>query len=334
MKRLLPILSVFLAGSVWAAKAPKWVNGSDPAYPETAYVIGVGVGNDLDGARDNARAEISRTFQARIQQTMTDTQTEASSSVDLHRSEALGTQKSEMTTKVITDYLLEGVRIPETWFDKKKNKHYALAILDRRAARESLSNQITEKEESISTRLTQLEDATSPLAKAKALGQALKVAQERDALVARRRVVDSSPIPDLANGSSTAEIDGKLNQVLTKIEFGVQAQAGKDSRLKESVSSRVTELGFKISDAPDAPLILKCDLSVKPFDRGHPQWKFYHWEGSVQLLDGGKVVASSTPSGEEGHLVESTAESKARTAGEQGEALEAQKLVSQYVFGQ
>jgi hypothetical protein len=198
----------------------------------------------------------------------------------------------------------------------------------------ALSNQITEKEEGISTRLNQAEDSRTPLTQARALGQALKLSQERDSLVTRRRVVDPAPVADLAGETSTAKIDGKLTQVLSKIEFAVNADGGANSRLQQAVVGKVAVLGFKVTDDPKAPLLLKCKMDVQPFDRGHPQWKFYHWNSTVELFDGGKTVASSTPSGEEGHLTEKTAEAKARDAGEAGTALEAQKLISQYVFGE
>jgi hypothetical protein len=335
MKKLMStMLCMTFTAAALAAKPPKWVMGADPAYPEATYALGVGVGNDLDAARANARAEISRGFQARVQQTLTDVQTEGSSSLGRRQGPATGTQKSELTTKVATETLLEGVTIPQTWFDKKKGKYYALAALDKRAARQSLSNQITEKEEGIHSRLDQLEDGGTALSKAKALAQALKIARERDALVARRRLVDPAPIADLANGSSTAQIDRQLASVLAKIEFRLDVDGGPKSRAKQAVAGRVSEMGFRVTDDPKAPLCVKGEVAVKPFDRGHPEWKFFHWDGTVQLLEGGKVIASSTPSGEEAALVESTAEAKARDAGDDGLATEAQKLISQYVFGE
>lgn len=336
MKRLvvLSLLFSITGGSVLAARAPKWIKGSDPQYPDQTYMIGVGIGSDLDGARANARAEISRSFQANVQQTLTDTQTESSASVGRRRGPATGTQKSEMTTQVMTASLLEGAQIKETYYDKKKKKHYALAVLDKRAMRQSLSLQITEKEEEIATRLTQAEDAESPLSQARALGQALRIAQERDDLAARRRIVDPAPIPSLAGETSTAKIDGDLAKILNKVTFQVQAEGGAKSRLKQAVSGRVAELGFKLTEDNSAPLVLKCALEVEPFDRGNPKWKFYHWNATVELFEGGKTVASSTPSGEEGHLMEKTAEVKARDAGEEGVALAAQKLISEYVFGE
>jgi hypothetical protein len=318
----------------WAAKPPRWISGADPAYPDGTFIVGVGIGGDLDGARANARAEISRAFQARVQQTVTDTQTETSASVGRRHGPAAGTQKSEMTTQVATDSLLEGVQIKETWFDKKKKKYYALAALDKRAARMALTQQIVDKEEGIGTRLAQEEDAETELSRAKALGQALTLAQERDALVARRRVVDPAPIPDMAGETSTAKIDGALAKILSGITFHVKADGGEKSRLKQAVEGRIAGMGFKLTDREDAPLVVTCTMTVEPFDRGHPQWKFYRWSGVVEMFENGKTVASSTPSGEEGHLTEKTAETKARDAGEEGMAAEAQKLISQYVFGE
>lgn len=334
MNRSLPLFAVLIAGSAWAARAPKWVSGADPAYPETAYVIGVGIGDDLEGARANGRAEISRAFHARVQQTVVETQTESSASLGSRRGPAAGTQTSAMTTQVTTESLLEGVQIKETWIDTKKKKHYALALLDRRATTRALSHDITEKEEAIAARLAEAEDAETPLSRARALGRALVPARQRDALVLRRRVVDTNPAPDLPGETSTAQIDGKLSKILSGVQFRVETADGAASRLHKAVAGRVAELGFKVTDVPKAPLAVKCSLAVTPFDRGHPQWKFYHWEGTVELMEGANIIASSTPSGEDGHLMEKTAETKARASGEEGIAQEAQKLISQYVFGE
>jgi hypothetical protein len=330
MRRLFTFTLLALSLPLAAAKPPRWMAGADPAYPERDYLIGVGIGTDLDDARGSARAEIGKIFQARVQQTTEDVQTESSASAGRRRGAATGTQKIETTTRVATDALLEGVQIAQTYFDKKKKKHYALAVLDKKAARRALAMQITDKEEGIRTRLTEAEDAATPLDKAKALNIALALALERDALATRQRVVDpAGGIPALADGGSTAEIERSLNEALRGISFSVKADGG---RLKQAIQSRVTELGFKVSDA--APLHIESVMDVQPFDRGHEKWKFYHWEGTLTLTDAGKTIASATPSGEEGHLMEATAQKRSREAGEQEMAREAQKLISKYVFGE
>ncbi|HMX94898.1 MAG TPA: LPP20 family lipoprotein, partial [Elusimicrobiota bacterium] len=317
-----------------AAKIPAWVRGPDRAYPESKYVIGVGVGSDLDAARTNARAEISKTFQARIQQTMKDTQTEQSSAAGKRRGPALGTQKSELNTTVSTDNLLEGVAIKETWFDKKGKKYYALALLDKVTAQRSLSSQITDLEETINARRNEARRAATPLAKSRALAQALAVSRSRDELAARRRLVDPAGMADL-NGNTSTALEQDLNAVIGGLRVAIDAESVKDSRLKDKITEKVTSLGFAVADGAAGALRLKATLAVEPFDRGHPQWKFYQWKGNVQLIDAdGKVLGGSTPSGQEGQLIDETARAKTTEAGEDGLAQEAGRQLSQYVFGQ
>ena len=62
-----------------AAKRPNWISGKDKRYPEETYLTGVGIGKDIDSARSAARAEILKVFEAHIEQTALDIQTESTS---------------------------------------------------------------------------------------------------------------------------------------------------------------------------------------------------------------------------------------------------------------
>ncbi|MBL0058560.1 MAG: LPP20 family lipoprotein [Elusimicrobia bacterium] len=329
---------LFLAFSLPLAAAPKkpdWVTGPDPKYPETKYVTGVGIGADLDAARSNARAEIARTFQARVQQTLTDQQTESSSSVGKRRSAAQGTQKSEINTQLTTDTLLEGVAIVETYFDKKSKKSYALAVLDKVALRKTLSTQIMEKEHDLSAAKARADAATTPLERARALSLALEAARERDALSARRRVVDPAGMAELLGGT-TAEWQSSLDKAIAAIPVSVQAEAPEGSKLREVVVAQINGVGVSISNASETGLAVKAKLSVAPFERNVPDWTFFQWSGTVELTDlaTGKVVASASPDGVEGHLTVNTARAKTLAAGEIALGQEAAKFLSAHLFGQ
>ncbi len=335
---------IFMTACASAARRPSWVKGTSSSYPDQKYVIGVGIGDDLDSARSSARAEISRVFQAHVQQTMTDVQTETSASVGKKRGPAKGTQESKMKTKVMTQSLLEGVTIADTWYDKRKKKHYALAVLDKTKTRRSLTEQITDKDESIQIYLSQAKAAQQPIAQAKGFAKALSASQDRDALAARRRLVDPAGMANLSSGNSTPEIQKMLDDTLSKIMFYIDAKPAPESHLKETVSEKITELGFKITgdkkstSTNDNPvLIVKCSLTIEPFDRGNPSWHFFKWTGSFELTEAGikgKTMASAAPSGSDGHTMKSAAQSKTRTAGEQALANIIQKQISQYIFGE
>ncbi len=316
-----------------APKKPAWISGPDPKYPDTKYMTGVGIGSDLDGARSNARAEIARTFRARVQQTLTDQQTESSTSSGKKRGPAQGTQKSQMDTTLSTDTLLEGVAVTETFFDSKVKKHYALAVLDKVALRRTLTGQIVEKEQTISAEQNRAKESQNPLERARALSAALAAARERDDLAARRRIVDPAGLVDMPNGS-TSELESALNKTLSEIPVSITAEGPEGSKLRDVVTARITGLGLKVSEGPKTGLAVKAKLEVSPFERGVPEWTFFQWTGTVELVDvtTGQVVSSATPDGVEGHLTTNTARSKTISAGDAALGQEAARLVNDYLF--
>lgn len=331
---ILSFLAFAMAVSA-APKKPAWVTGPDPKYPETKFVTGVGIGSDLDGARSNARAEIARTFQARIQQTLTDQQTESSTSSGKKRSVAQGTQKSQMETKLTTDTLLEGVVVNETYFDKKTKKNYALAVLDKVALRRSLSTQIIEKEQIISASKSRAEGTTNPLERARALSTAIDASRERDVLSARRRVVDPSGLAELPHASTT-DFEIALEKAVAEIPISVTAEGPEGSKLKDVVTAKITDLGVSVTNGNKTGLAIKAKLEVALFERGVPEWIFFQWTGTVELTDltSDKVLASATPDGMEGHLTTNNARSKTIAAGEEALGQEAAKLLRAHLFNQ
>lgn len=338
LRKHLTVALVFLGFAVAVCAAPKkpgWVTGPDPKYPETKYMTGVGIGSDLDGARSNARAEIARTFQARVQQTLTDQQTESSTSSGKKRSSAQGTQKSKMDTTLTTDTLLEGVVVNETFFDKKTKKYYALAVLDKVALRRSLSTQIIEKEQIISASRARAQADTLPLERARALSTGLEASRERDDLSTRRRIVDPSGMAELPTGSTT-DLEIALEKAVAEIPVSVTAEGPDGTKLKDVVTARVTHLGVSVSNGNKTGLAIRAKLEIQPFERGVPEWTFFQWAGTVELTEAatGKVLASATPDGVEGHLTTTTARSKTIAAGEAALGEEAAKLISAHLFNQ
>lgn len=315
-------------------KKPAWVNGPDPKYPETMYVTGVGIGSDLDGARSNARAEIARTFQAHVEQTLTDIQTESSTSSGKRRTAAEGTQKSQIDTKLTTDTLLEGVTVAETFYDKKSKKNFALAVLDKMALRRSLSSQIIEKEQEISAAKSRAERAATPLERARALSSAIAASGKRDDLATRRRVIDPAGMAPLSGGS-TVDLENMLAKTLAGIPVSVTADGPEGSNLREAVVSQITALGVSVSASNTTGLVIAAKLEVSPFERGVPEWTFFQWTGTVEITDlsTGKIIASSTKDGVEGHLTVNTAKSKTIAAGENVLGQEGAKLLQSQLFG-
>lgn len=340
--RYLTLMLLLTGAQLHAAKTPAWVKGQDPAYPPHVYLTGVGVGKDLDGARSNARAEISRVFQTRVQQTLQETQTEERTGVGKKWGKAASTQQSAVKTRVDTEGLLHGVEIAQTWYDKKSKNHYALAVLNKTKSRAALASDIAQQEEGLRSRQAQANAAVSPLERARYLAQAMRFSQTKDELAARRRILDPADAPEPDAGASTEMLDRQLRETLARISVVLRAEAPKGSHLRAKVADRVTSLGFQVLAASETPkkaqgpvLQITTQIEVEPFDRGNQDWKFFTWKGALDLQDGeGKTLVSSAPSGQEGHLTEQAGRSKALAAGEDALAQETETQISKYVFGQ
>jgi hypothetical protein len=174
----------------------------------------------------------------------------------------------------------------------------------------------------------------------RAYGQALRLSRERDDLVARRRVVETESISHHTAGRPTPEVHKFLNEALDKIPaIVITGTGGPRSAFYQQISGQITSLGLQVvssqydSPSRDAPCV-KCELLIKPYDRGNPSWMFYEWNGTFQLSQGDTVLAASSISGQEGHPVEATARAKAQAAGEDALAEEVGRKISQAVFGE
>jgi hypothetical protein len=320
-----------------AKKTPEWIAGTSRQYPPESFIIGVGVGDSLDGARSAARAEIAKVFKSRIIQSASDSNSEKTNRGDLRPGTESRTA-SEMKTNISTDEILEGVEIAQTWEDIKKRRQYALAVLNKQKLRQLLARQIEDREESLARRLADAGKAAAAVDGIKALTAALRDIDIRDELAARRRVVDPAPIPGLP-GTSRSAIEKQREELLQRIEFVVTAE--NDDHLVSLISSRITARGFRVLPAvlrktPGVTVVaVKAKRSTVPFERNNPHWKFYNWQAGLDMTDSeGKIIAAVIKTGQSAHVTADAAESKAFTEAGDTLAAAADTAIKQYFFGE
>lgn len=324
--------------SAFASSAPDWLTGTSKKYLENEYIIGVGLADSLDSARSSARAEIAKIFQSRITQSSESISTEKST-IKNNTANSVSEIKAESKINVSTDQVLEGVKIAETYYDKSKKTYYALAILNKARTRALLSSQIAEQEGILTSMVSSVDRAKSPVERLQLLSGALTAYDKRELLAAKRMSVDPMNIPEL-KGVQRNDLQVQFNNALSQIVFAVDT--GDDLGLKAAVSERITGLGFKIAPsaseniAPDAEaLYVKCDLTVEPFERSNPQWKFYNWSGNVRITEGSsknKILTVATKSGQVSQLSEDASKDKALIMGSQAVASMVEESIKQYIL--
>lgn len=323
---------------------PDWIDGSSKKYSEQSYLIGVGVAKNIDDARTQARAEIIKIFKVQIAQSAKAVEKEKSIKSGNANTNITGEIASSLETKTFTEGALEGVTIPETWFDEDKKTYYALAVLDKVKARMSLANRISEAEEKIQSQLTIAENASSSMEEIKALTQILNEWNTRSLLIEQKRIVDPISVPDLPSNPTYSEIIERRNNALRKIIFIVQHKEQKENdHSMEILKEKITKFGLQIekeipsvNNPSSMYIIIKYNIDTKLIDRGNKEWKFYNWNGTIEILEGkpeGKILAAISKDGQESHTSETSAKAKAVSVAEQTLSQALENWIKENILG-
>lgn len=307
------LLVVLLFSTVFVfARKPEWLtNGYDRKYSPDKYLCGVGVGQTLDEARTNARAEISRIFRTTIAQTATNIQKETSST----------SQKTEtaIQTSVRTDEatfsVLEGIEITDTYFDKKQKTYYARASLNRQNAKKMIVQRMQEIDEEISKNFSASEKTASTLEKISLLQKVLKLQKEQEELARQRHILEAG-----YPGFIKLVNESVLEELKKKVKFTFSPKTSPE--LKPILAEKINSCGFvvvdtaTISSESEPVIVVEAEIKISPSLRENPNWKFALWEIRQNLLVNNQNISGRYQKGEESQLTEEAARQRAQAKAE------------------
>ena len=123
MKKLLLVL--FTITIMLYAKAPNWyLNGHLPSHDRKIWIVGVGEGSTPDEARSSAQAAVAQQLRVNVESTVSlfvnESKSENNSDI---------TEDFQILTKSTIDETVKGIEIVK--LEKKNNRHYAFAALNR-----------------------------------------------------------------------------------------------------------------------------------------------------------------------------------------------------------
>lgn len=243
MRKLTVVLiGIFLLLATGCApKAPDWIAGHSPDYPQDAWLIGVGSAEKRLDAEDRARAAIARIFSVSIQSTQT-----SSESVWLNRltsGERSGyEQQASSTLTSTTNRVLSGVRIADVW-EKQPHEIYALAVLDRSRTAHPLRQELAEIDLSIRQDLTRAKKQTTAIERLASYLRALQRYERRRQLAADLAIlvpsgyVAAAPIP-------AAELAGRAEKAAAAIRLSLQLEGDENGVVEGAMISALAKLGL------------------------------------------------------------------------------------------
>lgn len=334
------VLALGCAGT-FPGDRPDWVDGPSSAYPESRFVTGAAAGSDIDSARSNARAELSRVFRSRVESEIRDV-TSATTVTDDRGKRSGVVEKLEIDTRVSTEGSFEGARVVATWRGRSGTWH-ALAAIDKQLMRKSLAGELSGAMLRVNGYLEQVPASSTSLGHARALIEALRASREADSTLGRMRVLGGAPgrAPP-----STGDIEGDLDAVLGGARFQVRAlevdaesgsARGVLPKLREHLEERITGMGFQVvaGDGKDANVWVTCRMSLAEIPRSFPG-HFFRWEGAYELTGEppeGPVVLSSQASGGESYSTRELARTRALTKGASRLGGDLEGQISRYLRG-
>jgi len=222
--KLVLLTSVFLSaclqtGTVVNAKEPDWVSGEPLAYPNSQYVVATGSASDAETAQKRAQANLAKVFELRIRESATTTQDIQSHKVDGVESVS-SLQRIDSRINVSTDKLIEGARIAERWQNPEDRTYYALVVLDRHQAGNSIRSEMDRLDSETEFKLNKAQSESDSLLRVADMQGAINSQDQRAALQKTLKVIDLT-----GRGMDAKWSRAQLAADLQKAVDGLQMQA-------------------------------------------------------------------------------------------------------------
>lgn len=241
---------------------PNWLDDHSKNYPGQLYLTGQGSADNLNDAKDRARADLAKQFEVAIN--------EHSLQQQKYTQQQQGEQSTEKLQQSITRQLItqttrtvQGIEIADNWHDKNTDKHHALAVLSRNKARQNFEQKIDQLDQQSRQKIKQAESEKDKLKKAAVVQQAIDAQLKRQTIQNALQVVDNSGRgkPEII---SLAELIHARDKLISKIRFLPKTIGVQQQQLQPILSGSAASAGFQISTAEQADYTLQAKIKLNP----------------------------------------------------------------------
>jgi len=261
---------------------PDWIDSHSKHYPAQLYLTGQGSADNLNDAKDRARADLAKQFEVAInerslqQQQYNKQQQGEKISEELQQS--ISRQLITQTTRTV-----QGIEIADSWNDQTTHKHYALAVLSRNKAKQNFEQQINTFDQKSKQKLKQAELENDKLKKTALVQQAIDAQLKRQNIQSALQIVDTSGRGKPAS-ISLAELIRTRDSLIRKITLSPNTTGALEKQLLTILSSNSANAGFQISTDNQSDYTLTAEVKLDPPLRKN-QWFWLRGTLEIRLLD-------------------------------------------------
>jgi len=261
---------------------PDWIDAHSKHYPAQLYLTGQGSADNLNDAKDRARADLAKQFEVAInerslQQQQYDKQQQGEKSSEKLQ-QSISRQLITQTTRTV-----QGIEITDNWKNQTNHKHYALAVLSRNKAKQNFEQQIKTLDQQSQQKLRQAESETDKLKKSALVQQAIESQLKRQSVQSALQVVDTSGRGKPAI-ISLAELIRTRDSLINKITISPNTTGALAQQLQTIVSGNSANAGFQINTDGQSDYSLIAEVKLdSPLKKN--QWFWLRGTLEIRLLD-------------------------------------------------
>ena len=243
--------------SATSGGTPAWVTHPEMNYPETRYLVSVGVGKSREDAIQDAKKQMAESFVVKVKSYTTSNST---SNLDQNTSGSVSGDSNQKVSKDVsleTNTYLRGAEVKEV--QAVGSDTYALVALDKLTARSGLMLEANRIQTKLNNELDSLESNYTQMKFQEALGD---LAQFQE-LYGEASALGMSALVDLNTSQSRLEkIGNAVRNKNEKIAFTVKTVKGEDY-FERDIESCINDRGGTIYASDQAPATAnKIEISV------------------------------------------------------------------------
>ena len=277
---------VLLVPSLSAARdIPAWIEGEPERYPNNLYITASGAASDFELAKDRALANLSKIFEAHISEVST---AKSDTYVSLHnmKENVAKSQRLAQLVRVSTDKIIQGAQIAKLWKDDQLAIYYALAVLDRKQARNNIMDEITRIDDETIDTLNAVKYSNKPLQRIAMLNEVISEQTNRKSLNDMLKVINLH-----GRGYSSewqiSDLQRQLEHELSLLKISsVLAETTDndklDKKLVDLLESSMANSGFPAVDGGDYQLVINLGVQDIGLKQG---WYWMRGKLSIKLVE-------------------------------------------------
>lgn len=281
---------LLLTACATGGRQPAWIDGESNDYPQAGYLTATGSASRPEDAKTRALGNLAKIFEVKVEETSRDESSAWRQTADT------GTRQgtSQLTARYIDAYstkLLEGANVVENWYDKKQQRHYALAVISRSQLGTRLRNDISQADRYIQHRLMNADGLRDPVARAQMIYSARSALRAREMLQKDLQIVDRTGT-GVPTDWSVRRLDARIDAALSRVTARVSVLQDPVGELERLLQSAVTAAGMRYTgESAEYELQGKLDVQDVGWQDG---WYWYRGSLQVTLLkvSSGKVSAA------------------------------------------